>query len=377
VRSPVRRTRPADFDKSVSGRRVLDQPSGGITEHMASAATDLVPELGLRYTTDEAPGIRRVRSGRGFTYRNPDGSVVRDPRVLERIRSIVIPPAWTNVWICTTPNGHLQATGRDARGRKQYRYHPRFREVRDATKFDRMLLFGETLPAMRGRIAEDLSLRGLQRDRILAAVVALIDRTLIRVGNDEYARANASFGAATLRGDHVTVHGDRILLQFTGKSGKQHEVELGDRRLANIIRRLQELPAQELFAYIDDDGVVRDVGSGDVNDYVRAIGGDGFTVKDFRTWGGSVLAFAMLREAGVPQSESEARRIVAASLRLVAAELGNTAAVARAAYVHPAIIEAYTAGDLRGGVARLPGLSLDERRLLGFLRRPEVRRRAA
>jgi DNA topoisomerase I len=344
---------------------------------MASTATDLAPEVGLRYTTDEAPGIRRIRRGRGFAYRTPDGSLVRDPRVLDRIRSLVIPPAWTNVWICSFPNGHVQATGRDARGRKQYRYHPRFREVRDATKFDRMLTFGETLPTIRRRIAEDLSLRGLERDRVLAAVVALIDRTLIRVGNDEYARANSSFGAATLRGDHVTVQGDRILLRFSGKSGKQHEVELGDRRLANIIRRLQELPAQELFAYIDDDGVIRDVGSGDVNDYVRAVGGDGFTVKDFRTWGGSVLAFAMLREAGVPQSESEARRVVAAGVRLVAAELGNTPAVARAAYVHPAIIESYTAGDLRGGVARLPGLSLDERRLLAFLRRPQVRRRAA
>jgi DNA topoisomerase-1 len=332
---------------------------------------------GLRYTTDQSPGIVRERRGRGFSYRNPDGTLVTDRRVLDRIRSLVIPPAWTDVWICPRATGHLQATGRDARGRKQYRYHPRFREVRDATKFDRMLAFGESLPAMRARIAEDLGLRGLQRDRVLAAVVALIDRTLIRIGNDEYARANSSFGATTLRGDHVTVDGDRILLRFTGKSGKQQEVELGDHRLANIIRRLQELPAQELFAYIDDTAVIRDVASGDVNDYIRAIGGNGFTVKDFRTWGASALAFAMLREAGRPESDAEAKRVVAASVRLVAAELANTPPVARSSYIHPAILEAYAAGELRGGVARLPGLSLDERRMLAFLRRPAVRRGAA
>ena len=252
-------------------------------------------DAGLRYASDASPGLTRRRSGRGFSYRDPDGVAVRDPETLARIKALAIPPAWTDVWICRWPNGHLQASGRDARGRKQYRYHDRWHERRGTDKFDRMLAFAEALPGIRARCDEDLARRGLPREKVLAAVVRLLELTLIRVGNDEYARLNQSFGLTTLRDRHASVDGTAIQFRFRGKSGQTHEVGLRDRRLASLVRRCQELPGQELFQYVDEDGDVQDVASDDVNAYLREASGGDFTAKDFRTWAGTVLAYRALR----------------------------------------------------------------------------------
>ena len=260
-----------------------------------AASASAAREAGLRYSTDSRPGWTRHRAGRGFSYRDTDGSTIRDAETIARIRALAIPPAWTDVWICPWPNGHLQATGRDARGRKQYRYHARWRARRDTDKFDRMLAFAKALPRIRKRCDADLARRGLPREKVLAAVVRLLELTLIRVGNDEYARLNRSFGLTTLRDRHVRVERSAIRFRFRGKSGKQHEVGLRDRRLARVVRTCQELPGQELFQYVDEDGLVRDVTSDDVNDYLRQVGGGAFTAKDFRTWAGTVLAYRALR----------------------------------------------------------------------------------
>src|SRR5215470_5909186 len=261
---------------------------------------------GLHYTRDDRPGIRRRRAGRGFTYRDDDRGRVTDRATLERIRALAIPPAWTDVWICRDPDGHLQATGRDARGRKQYRYHARWRRRRDAGKFGRMAAFGRALPRIRAACDADLRRPGLPREKVLAAVVRLLELTLIRVGNEEYARLDRSFGLTTLRDRHARVEGSRIRFRFRGKSGRRHEVGLRDRRLARLVRRCQELPGQELFQYEGDDGAIHDVGSGDVNDYLREISGEDFTAKDFRTWAGTVLAFRALRS--LEPAETPTRR---------------------------------------------------------------------
>jgi DNA topoisomerase-1 len=312
-------------------------------------------EAGLRYVTDERPGIRRRRAGRGFTYVAPDGTRIRDRALIERIRAIAIPPAWTDVWICPNPKGHVLATGRDARGRKQYRYHPAWRTLRDATKYDRMAAFGEVLPDVRARIDRDLDLRGLPREKVLAAVLRMIDTTLVRVGNDEYARLNASFGATTMRNDHAVVRGDRVRFAFRGKHGAQIEGRIGDRRLARIVRRCQGLPGEELFAYVDELGALRDVRSEDVNEHLRELAGDDFSVKDFRTWGATALACALLGEIGPGDTAAASTRRQNTVLRVVAHDLGNTLAVCRASYVHPRVLERYAAGDLPPARLEAPG----------------------
>jgi DNA topoisomerase I len=332
-------------------------------------------EAGLRYVSDSTPGIRRRRAGTGFTYLDPGGRRITDGATLARIRSLAIPPAYADVWISPRPNGHIQATGRDARGRKQYRYHPRWREVRDETKFGRMLAFSEALPRIRKRVEQDLSRPGLPREKVLAAVVLLLELTGIRVGNDEYARTNQSFGLTTLREDHVEVSGSTMRFEFRGKSGKVHRVSLNDRRLARIVARCQSLPGEELFQYVDDEGVHQTIGSSDVNDYLREIAGDEFTAKDFRTWSGTLLALAALEALGPAPSEREARSTIVAAIDQVAERLNNTRAVCRKYYVHPVILEAYLTGTLlravpNGTQAVANGLRPEERGLVRLLRRP-------
>jgi DNA topoisomerase-1 len=301
---------------------------------------------GLCYGDDGEPGYRRIRHGEGFTYRDPEGQTVRDPDELDRIRSLVIPPAWTDVWICPLDCGHIQATGRDQKGRKQYRYHPRWREVRDASKYGRVTAFGRALPRLRRRVERDLALPDLPREKVLAAVVRLLEVTLIRVGNDEYARDNKSFGLTTLRKRHLTLSGAGAIFEFRGKSGKVHRTGFRDARLARVVKACQDLRGQRLFQYRDEAGELRPVESSDINDYIRAAIGDDFSAKDFRTWAGTVSAARALCLQGPPRSEAEARRAVATCIKAVAGLLGNTPAVCRAAYVHPAVVEAYSAGKL-------------------------------
>jgi DNA topoisomerase-1 len=320
------------------------------TDTAAADARAVARDAGLRYATDARPGFTRRRSGRGFTYRGADGASIRDREVIRRIRALAIPPAWTDVWICPWPNGHLQASGRDARGRKQYRYHARWQKRRGTDKFDRMLAFAEALPRIRRRCDADLGSRGLSRDKVLAAVVRLLELTLIRVGNDEYARLNRSFGLTTLRDRHARVAGTTVRFRFRGKSGQAHEVGLQDRRLAAVVRRCQDLPGQDLFQFVDEDGEVRDVASDDVNAYVREASGGDFTAKDFRTWAGTVLAYRALRAIQPGVGEHAAKRNVAEAIRQTARRLGNTPAVARGSYVHPAVLEAYLQGSIRGAL---------------------------
>jgi DNA topoisomerase I len=301
---------------------------------------------GLRYATDTKPGISRRRAGRGFTYRDADGSTIRDPAARARIAALAIPPAWTDVWICPWPNGHIQATGRDARGRKQYRYHAEWRSRRGSDKFERMIEFGRALPRLRRQCDHDLRRHGLPREKVLAAVVRLLELTLIRVGNDAYARLNRSFGLTTLRDRHATVAGSRIRFRFRSKSGAIHESDLRDRRLAAIIKRCQELPGQELFQYVDEDGDVHNIASDDVNVYLREATGGDFTAKDVRTWAGTVLAYRALRAQDAVDHPPAARRKVVEAVKAAAERLGNTPAVARGSYVHPGLAEAFLSGDL-------------------------------
>ena len=305
---------------------------------------------GLRYSTDDRPGFTRQPSGEGFLYLDTDGKRITDEDTLERIRKIVIPPAWTDVWICPWPNGHLQATGRDARGRTQYRYHARWREQRGAENFARMIAFAKVLPKIRRRAERDLAKRGLPREKVLGVVVRLLELTLIRVGNDEYARVNRSFGLTTLRDRHARIDGTSVKFRFRGKAGLMHEVGLRDRRLASIIRRCQELPGQELFQYLDDVGNVRDVTSDDVNDYIREASGGDFTAKDFRTWAGTLLAYRALRALQPEDHGPAAKKNVVQAMRVTAEKLGNTPAVARGSYVHPAVLDAYLEGGLGGAL---------------------------
>ncbi len=304
---------------------------------------------GLRYSSDDRPGITRRRAGTGFSYRGADGAAIRDPETLARIRALAIPPAWTDVWICPWPNGHVQATGRDARGRKQHRYHPDWHAHRGEAKFERMIEFANALPSIRERVDQDLARPGLPREKVLAAVVRLLELTLIRVGNDEYTRLNRSFGLTTLRDRHARIQGSAVRFRFRGKGGKEHEVGLRDRRLAALVRRCQELPGQELFQYVED-GETRDVASDDVNDYLREIAGGDFTAKDFRTWAGTVLAYRALRALQPADDPRAARKNVVEAIKQTAGRLGNTAAVARASYVHPAVLEAYLDGHIEGAL---------------------------
>jgi DNA topoisomerase I len=299
---------------------------------------------GLRYVSDAKPGITRKRWRKGFRYFDAEGAQVRELETLARIKSLVIPPAWTDVWICTNPKGHLQATGRDARGRKQSRYHPRWREVRDETKYERMMAFGVALPTIRDRVEQDLARPALPREKILAAIVRLMETTLIRVGNIEYAKQNQSYGLTTMRGKHVRVDGSTITFKFQGKSGVRHAVDITDRRLAKIIQRCQDIPGYELFQYVDSEGEHHTIDSADVNDYLREATGQYFTAKDFRTWTGTVMACAKLQEFDVFESESEAKKNVVEIVKTVAARLGNTPSVCRKCYIHPLVIEAYMSG---------------------------------
>ena len=307
---------------------------------------------GLRYTTDAKPGIRRVRSGSGFSYVDPGGTRVHNRAELTRIRSLVIPPAWENVWICPDPRGHLQATGRDARGRKQYRYHQKWRAIRDETKYHRLVDLARALPVIRRRTSADLRKAGLPREKVLATVVQLLEKTLIRVGNDEYAKQNRSFGLTTLRDGHVKVNGRRLRFSFRGKSGVEHDIDLNDRRLARIVRQCRDLPGYELFQYIDENGQRQTVGSEEVNAYLKEITGQDLTSKDFRTWAGTVLAAQLLREFEAFTSHAEAKRNVLAAVEMVAKRLGNTKAVCRKCYIHPAIFDAYMDGSMLETIAQ-------------------------
>jgi DNA topoisomerase-1 len=301
---------------------------------------------GLRYTTDGRPGIRRVKHGSTFRYFAPSGRRVTNREDLARIKALVIPPAWTDVWICTDPSGHLQATGRDARGRKQYRYHAKWRVIRDETKYYRLIGFAKALPAIRRRTSADLRRKDLERDKVLALVVQLLEKTLIRVGNDEYARQNRSFGLTTLREKHVDVRGARVRFAFRGKSGVEHEIALDDRRLAAIVRACRDMPGYDLFQYYQPDGTRQAIGSADVNEYLKEITGEDFTSKDFRTWAGTVLAAGLLRRCEPCSSETEARKNIVRAVESVAHRLGNTKAVSRKCYIHPAIFDSYLDGSL-------------------------------
>jgi DNA topoisomerase-1 len=333
---------------------------------------------GLRYVHDRQPGIARRRRGKSFVY-VPAGKGSCDEATLKRIRALVIPPAWTEVWICADPNGHIQATGRDARGRKQYRYHARFRALRDETKYEKMFDFAAALPRLRARCERDLSRAGLSREKVLAAVVRLLEQTLIRVGNEEYSRLNQSFGLTTLRDGHARIRGASIAFHFRGKSGKEHAVSISDRRLAKIVKRCRDLPGDELFQYLADDGTRHTIDSADVNEYVRSATGADFTAKDFRTFAGTVLAAWALAERGPATSQAGSKKHIVAAIKSTAERLGNTPAVCRKCYVHPAIFEAYLRGRVVPRIAlanarekpnvQRPQLRADEKAVLAFLRR--------
>jgi DNA topoisomerase I len=315
-------------------------------------------EAGLRYVSDDRPGIRREMGPLGFKYIAPNGRVIRDRAEIARINKLAVPPAWQDVWICPDVRGHIQATGRDARGRKQYRYHPDWRACRDGNKYDRMAAFADALPKIRRRTNADLAKPGLPREKVLATVVQLLEKSLIRVGNDEYAKQNKSFGLTTMRNTHVAVRGSRVKFEFKGKSGVKHSVDVDDKRLARIVRACQELPGQELFEYIDENGERRDVGSADVNAYLKEITGQDFTAKDFRTWAGTVLAHVALQELERVDSPTRSKKNVASAIEAVARMLGNTKTVCRKSYIHPAVIDAYMDGPTIDAIKKRAGNAL-------------------
>jgi len=330
-------------------------------------------DRGLVYTTDAQPGYRRLRLRGRFVYVTPAGAQIRDARTLARIQRLAIPPAYQDVWICRDKRGHLQATGRDARGRKQYRYHPAWRAARDASKFDSLVDFARHLPALRARMRRDIELPGLPRHKVLALIVRLLEATLIRIGNEEYSRYNHSYGLTTMQDRHLQLHGDRLCFRFRGKNGRFHDIHLADARLARIARRCQELPGQDLFQYLDAQGNVQPIGSSDVNEYIREHTAGDFSAKDFRTWNGTVLAAIELRDAGYAGTAAQAKRRISAAIARVAKRLGNTPAVCRASYVHPEVLNAYLEHRLRlpRSVRRhalRAGLSAEERAVARLLR---------
>lgn len=308
---------------------------------LVAEAMNAAEEAGLRYVSDDQPGYRRKARGDDFDYFDAEGKPIQDEQRLLRLNRLAIPPAWTDVWICPTPNCHIQATGRDARRRKQYLYHERWREIRDENKYDRMIAFGKALPKIRRRVAQDLKLPGLPREKVLATVVQLLERTFIRIGNEEYARDNKSFGLTTMKDRHVEVKGSKLRFRFRGKSGKEHEVDVTDRHIAKIISKLQDLPGQALFQYIDDGGEIRDVNSQDVNEYLREITDDDFSAKDFRTLAGTVLTAVALKAQEKFETKKQAKSNITTAIKAVAKILGNTPAICRKCYVHPAIFESY------------------------------------
>ena len=344
----------------------------------AASPEDAARAAGLRYSADSDPGIARVKRGGGFGYRDAAGKAVRDAETLARIRSLAIPPAYADVWICADPQGHIQATGRDARGRKQYRYHPRWRAHRDETKFHHMAEFAEALPLIRARVEADLRRPGLARAKVVATVVRLLETTLIRVGNEDYARENGSYGLTTLRTRHVAVEGEAALrFSFKGKSGQRWKLRVQDRRVARVVRALQELPGQELFACADEDGESRPITSGEVNDYLREASGRDITAKDFRTWSGTVLCRMLLAEGGGADTATAVKRRFREVIAEVASKLGNTPTVCRNCYVHPGVLDAYARGEwtLDMREAAEGGLRPEEAAVLAALRRPPPRRR--
>jgi DNA topoisomerase-1 len=334
------------------------------SSHTTSTAS-VCPD-GLSYVSDEDPGIRRKRAGEGFAYVGPDGKAVKDAATLERIRKLVIPPAYEDVWICADPCGHIQATGRDARGRKQYRYHPDWRTSRDESKYARMAAFGRALPKIRARVDQDLRRRGLPKEKVLAAVIRLLELTLIRVGNDEYAKANKSFGLTTLRDRHAHFHGAQVQFEFKGKSGVKHCTGVRDRRLARLVKACQDIPGQRLFQYLDEGGHRHPVGSADVNAYLHEITGEAFTAKDFRTWAGTLAAAKALAMQPAPTSEREAKAAMSLCIKATAGLLGNTPAVCRKAYIHPEILTAFEGKRLPKAFAKAEGPTF-ERAMLKFL----------
>ncbi|HEY1952112.1 MAG TPA: hypothetical protein VGG76_04850, partial [Gemmatimonadaceae bacterium] len=371
----------------ITARRRLE---GGILgqsvsqEYIGSAVA-----AGLRYVTDAMPGIRRHRHGRGFTYIGPDGQVIRGREEIKRLQKLVIPPAWTEVWICPDEDGHLQVTARDARGRKQYRYHPQFRQHRDGTKFERMFELSDVLWKVRERVESDIALPGLARDKIMATVVWLLETTLIRIGSDEYRKANKSFGLTTLRRRHVAVVGSELRFEFRGKSGIQHAVSVTDKRIARIVQRCQELRGEELFKYLDDEGKRQEVDAEDVNAYLQEVTGRDITAKDFRTWAGTMLAAEALRAMGPAETKREAERNIVAAVDMTAKRLGNTRSVCRKYYIHPVLIEAYLEGSVlppqpdrqwSKRKAKGPVLRQHETEVLAFLKariKPKARRAAS
>lgn len=330
---------------------------------------------GLRYVSDEEPGLKRRRHGRGFALLDPEGNYVTDASLRARVAALVIPSAWTEVWICEDPEGHLQVTGRDEKGRKQYIYHPEWERVRNETKFNRMVSFGEALPQLRARAEHDLRLRDLSRDKVLATVLTLLDRTLIRIGNNFYAKENQSYGLTTLRDKHVQISGESCTFSFKGKSGKKHTIQLDDKRLARIVRSCRDIPGYELFQYYESDGTRRTIGSSDVNAYIRETTGQDLTAKDFRTWGGTVRAARFFCEIGPPGSDRDLKKNLVEMIKQVSAELGNTTTVCRQYYVHPALVAAYEDGTFfsswSDGLKQdpTPGLDETENALIHFLRR--------
>jgi DNA topoisomerase-1 len=369
--SPNRRRASASTSTDSTSARAVPPP----------ASIAAAKEAGLRYVTDEVPGITRQGAGERMSYRGPDGKRIQDPETLGRIKRLAIPPAWTQVWICPKANGHIQATGRDERGRKQYRYHPDWSAVRDGAKFERVIAFGRALPKIRKHVAKDLARRRLGRRKVLAAMVRLLETTLVRIGNEEYAKQNRSFGLSTMRDRHVRIRKGTLRFEFRGKSGKQHEIDLHDLRLAEIVRRTQELPGQDLFQYLDENDEPQKIGSADVNEYLREIAGEEFSAKDFRTWAGTVLAAVALREIERFETKAQAKKNLVQAIEAVAQRLGNTPAVCRKCYIHPVVLESYLDGvtleqakaraakTLRAAKSGGAALGEDERAVLAFLER--------
>ena len=319
----------------------MKKNKNGNGSKLVAEAIEAAEDAGLRYVSDDRTGYTRKAKGDDFEYFDTEGNPIRDEQRLLRIKRLGIPPAWSDVWICPSANCHVQATGRDARRRKQYLYHERWREIRDENKYDRMVAFGKALPKIRRRVAKDLKLSGLPRNKVLATVVQLLERTFIRIGNEEYARDNKSFGLTTMKDRHVEVKGSKMRFRFRGKSGKEHEVDVTDRHIAKIVSMIQDLPGQELFQYVGEDGEIRDVTSQDVNDYLREITGEDFSAKDFRTLAGTVLTAVALNAQEKFENNKQAKKNISTAVKAVAAILGNTPAICRKCYVHPAIFESY------------------------------------
>ena len=335
---------------------------------LAQDSIESAKAAGLRYVSDDIPGITRKKAGKHFSFFDPSGKKISDKKEVERIRALAVPPAYTNVWICPLPNGHIQATGRDARGRKQYRYHKRWREVRDETKYGRMIAFAKALPKIRKRIDADLSKPGLPREKVLATVVQLLETTTIRVGNEEYAKDNQSYGLTTMKDQHVKISGANLRFTFKGKSGVRHSIDLHDRRLARVVRACRDIPGQQLFQYIDDNDQRQSIDSADVNEYIREIAGEEFSAKDFRTWVGTVTCALMLGEFDPAENQTDAKKNLSEVIKHVAQRLGNTPSVCRKCYVHPTVIESYLEDH---ALKKLPKAVIDDLKTPATELRPE------